>query len=165
MDVLQTFGVNWQLLIAQVINFLIVLYLLKRFLYKPVFNLLKKREQTIKEGLAKADESKKALAEAETKEKKIIKEAQDTAKKIVQDAKEQAIDVAKEIEERAKKQADRMLADAKVQIAIETKKAEQQLNQHISQLSIEILKKSLGNVFGEKEQAEIVTKAAKVLTK
>lgn len=162
-EVLHNFGVQWQLVLAQVINFLIIFYLLKRFLYKPVFNLLKKREDAIKQGLSKADESKKALEEALVKEKKIIKEAQDTAKKIIQDAKEQAETLAKDIDEKAKKRADQLLDDARVQIDRETRLAEKELEKHVGELSVKILKQSLDKVFTEKEQSEIVAKATKAL--
>jgi len=165
MDVLHNFGVEWQLLLAQVINFLVIFYLLKRFLYKPLFNLLKKRADAIKEGVKQAEEGKKALDEALVKEKKLIKEAQDTARKIIADAREHGTQLAKEIEDRAKKQTDRMIEEAKVQIAREAKLAEQQLNKHVAEISIEMLKKSLGSVFGEKEQSEIVSKAVKTLQK
>jgi len=165
MDVLHNFGVEWQLLLAQIINFLIIFYLLKRFLYKPLFGLLKKRADAIKEGVEKAEEGKKALDDALGKEKKIIKDAQDTAKKIIADAREHGTILAKEIEERAKKQTDRMIEEAKIQIAQETKLAEQQLNKHVAEISIEMLKKSLGNVFGDKEQSEVVAKAVKSIEK
>jgi F-type H+-transporting ATPase subunit b len=160
-EVLHNFGVEWQLVLAQVINFLIIFYLLKRFLYKPVFNMLKKRADAIKEGLSKADDSKKALDEALVKEKKILKEAHDTAKKIIQEAKEASETVAKNIEEKAKKQADQMLEDARAQIEREARLAEKELEKHVSELSIKILKQSLGKVFTEKEQSEVVAKAAK----
>ncbi|SRR6266403_3294614 len=165
MDVLHNFDIEWQLLLAQIINFLIIFYLLKRFLYKPIFAVLKKRADAIKEGIEKAEEGKKALDQALLKEKKIIKEAQDTARKIIADAREQSTTLAKEIEDRAKKQTDRMIEEAKVQIAREAKSAEQQLNKHVAELSIEMLKKSLGSVFGEKEQSEVVSKAVKTLQK
>jgi F-type H+-transporting ATPase subunit b len=160
-EVLHNFGVNWQLLLAQVINFLIIFYLLKRFLYKPVFAILQKRAEAIKAGLSKADESKKALDEALVKEKKILKEAHDTAKKIIQEAKEASETVAKNIEEKAKKQADQMLEDARIQIEREARLAEKEVEKHVSELSIKILKQSLDNVFTEKEQSEVVKKAAK----
>jgi len=165
MDVLHNFDIQWPLLVAQIVNFLIIFYLLKRFLYKPIFTLLKKREDTIKEGLDKAEDGKRALIDAQVKEKKLIKEAQDTAKKIIQDAREQGQMVAKEIEAKAKKQADRMMEEAKNQIDLETRSAEQQLNKHISELSVALLKKALDNVFGDKEQSEVVSKAVKALQK
>jgi F-type H+-transporting ATPase subunit b len=165
MEVIEHFGINPILIAAQIVNFLIILYILKRFLYKPIFAVFKKREQTIKEGMAKAEESKKVLDQALTKEKKIIKDAQDTAKKIIQDARDQAQLLSKGIEEKTKKQSDRMIEDAKVQIELETKKAELSLNKHVSDLSVKFLKKSLPDVFTAKEQTEIVSRAVKELNK
>lgn len=165
MDVLEKFGVEWTLTAAYVINFLVILYILRRYLYKPLFSMLKKREETIKEGLEKAEEGKKELEKALEKERKIIKEAQDTAKKIIQDAKEQAQATAKDIEEKAKKQSDRMFDDAKAQIELEARSAEKELNKYVSRLSVELLKKSLPDAFTEKEQSEIVTRAVKAMDK
>lgn len=165
MEILKNFGIEWPLLVAQIINFLIIFYVLKRFLYRPIFGLLKKRADTIKEGLEKAEEGKKSLDNALIKEKKIIKEAQETAQKIIHDAREQAQTLSKETEEKAKKHADRMIEDAKVQIDLDVRKAEQQLNKKIAKLSVEFLKKSLPDLFTSQEQSAIVAKAVKQLEK
>jgi len=69
----------------------------------------------------------------------------------------------KAIEEKAKHQADIMLDDARAQIERETRAAEKELEKHVGELSVKILKQSLENVFTEKEQAEIVTKASKAM--
>ena len=57
MEIIKNFGVEPVLLVAQIINFLIILFILKKFLYKPVLDTLKKREDSIKEGLKQAEES------------------------------------------------------------------------------------------------------------
>ena len=57
MEILENFGLNPMLLIAQIVNFLIVLFILKKFLYKPVLEMLKKRQTTIKDGLKQAEEA------------------------------------------------------------------------------------------------------------
>lgn len=165
MEIFGTFGIEPSLILAQIVNFLVILYILKRFLYKPLFNILKKREDLVKESVQKADESNKALENAQEEERKIIAKAQETAKQIVSEAKEQANDIVKRAEDNAKKQSDKMINDAKVQIGLETQKAESELNKYVSQLSLEMLKKSLENVFTEKEQKEIVAKATKEMQK
>jgi F-type H+-transporting ATPase subunit b len=58
MEILKTFGFDPILLGAQIINFLIIFYLLKRFLYKPVLGMLKTREDKIKEGIKQAEEAR-----------------------------------------------------------------------------------------------------------
>jgi F-type H+-transporting ATPase subunit b len=165
MEIFEIFGLNGILIIAQIVNFLVILYILKRFLYKPLFSVLEKRQQLAKEAVEKADESSKALEDAQEKEKEIIRKAQETAAQIIADAKEQSADMIKKAEENTKKQTDKMLADAKTQIEQETQHAQSQLNKYVAKLSVDLLKKSLANVFTEKEQSEIIERAVKEIQK
>lgn len=165
MEALKDFGINGPLIVAQIVNFLIILFVLKKFLYKPIFETFKKREALVKESIAKAEESRKALEKAQKEEKEIIKKAQATANQVIKDAKEQAMTIIKGSEESAKKETQHMIEEARVQIAQETKLAEKQLNKHVSKLSVELLKKSLPNVFTDEEQTELVAKAVKELEK
>ena len=165
MEIFGTFGLNPILTLAQIVNFLIILYILKRFLYKPLFRILNKREELVKESVQKADESSKALEKAQEEERKIIAQAQETAKQIVSDAKEQSADILKKAEENTKKQTDKMLKDAKTQIELETQQAQGQLNKYVSQLALKMLKTSIDHVFTEKEQSEIIERATKEMQK
>ena len=72
MEIVDHFGLDPYLFGAQVINFLIIFYLLKRFLYKPVLEILRKREREIAEGLKQAEEGKILLEKAQEKEKEIL---------------------------------------------------------------------------------------------
>lgn len=165
MDILKTFGLNWQLLLAQIINFLIILYVLKRYLYPPLFKVFKKREELVKESIQKAEENEKLLEKARIQEKEVIKKAKVTADELIKESREQATDIVKKAEGDAKQKADKMLRDAKEQIALETAEAQKKLNEYVMKLSIEILEKSLSNVLTEKEQSDIVAKAMKEIQK
>lgn len=165
MELIEHFGIDPILIAAQIVNFLIIFYVLKRFLYKPLFKTFKKREALIKESIEKAEEARKALEQAQKEEKDVIRKAQVTAKQIIADAKEQSETLIKNAEEAAKKQSQQIIADAKETIERETKQAEQRLSQHVSKLAVDMLEKSLTNVFTEKEQSEIVSKAVKSLDK
>ena len=165
MEILKTFGVDPVLLGAQIINFLIIFYLLKRFLYKPVLGMLKKREDKIKEGMKQAEEARITLEKTLDQEKKILTKAQDEARKLIESAKIQAKDVGKEIEENTKRQAEKILLDARAQIEQDTKKMEQELSEKVSLLAENMLEKSLQGVFGEKEQKQIIGKALKNIKK
>lgn len=165
MEILKTFGFDPILLGAQIINFLIIFYLLKRFLYKPVLGMLKTREDKIKEGIKQAEEARITLEKTLEEEKKIFAKAHEESKLLIADAKTQAIEVSKEVEENAKKQAEKILLDAKAQIEQDYKRMEQELGAKISVLAKEMLEKSLEGVFGEKEQKNILDKAVKNIKK
>jgi F-type H+-transporting ATPase subunit b len=165
MDILKNFGLDPVLLGAQILNFLIIFYLLKRFLYKPVLGMLKKREDKIQEGLKQAEEARLTLEKTLEEEKKILNKAQDEAKKIIESSRVQAIEVSREVEEDTKRQAERILIETREQIAQESKETERRLSEKVSLLAEEMLKTSLQGFFGEKEQKQIVTKAIKNIKK
>lgn len=165
MEIFKDFGVNPILLVAQIINFLIVLFLLKRFMYKPVLDVLKKREEQIKNGLKDAQDAEKKLLDAEEKEKQIIHKAKESAEKIISGAKSEAAEIRTFAEESAKKESEKILVLARETIAQEEKAAEERLTKKIGKIALTLLEKSLTGLFGEKEQKIILKKATSVLEK
>lgn len=163
MEILKDFGVNPVLLVAQIVNFLIILFVLKRFMYKPVLDMLKKREDQIRNGLKSAEEGEKKLTEAEEKERQILHKAQERADKILGDSKIEAQELKDEAVLTAKKEAEKIITQAKENIEQEEKAAEERLTKKIGQIAISLLEKSLTGIFGEKEQKLILKKATTVL--
>lgn len=163
MELIKNFGLDPVLLGAQIVNFLIILFFLRRFLYNPVLSILKKREDEIKEGLQKTEEARKLLEKTLDDEKKILRKAQSQATKLVEDAKNEVQEIQKLAEESTKKQAEKMLKEAREQITRETKEAEDRLSIEVSKVSIAFLEKALQNLFTEKEQSEIMNRAIKKL--
>src|SRR3989338_3520624 len=103
MEIFNQFGVRLDLLAAQIVNFLLLLFILKRFLYKPILKVLQIRQQKIKDSLKNAAEIEKRLnAIAEEREKK-LHEAGDAAQKIIDHAAKNADQIIKEARESAEK--------------------------------------------------------------
>lgn len=162
-EVLHNFGVDWFFLGAQIINFLIVFFLLKKFLYKPILTTLKNREETIKRGLEEAAEARLLLQQAEEKEKKILQKAQAESKKLIDDAKNEREAMVQKAEEDTRVRTEKMLSDAKAQISEEVKQAEKRLSANITTLAVHVLEKSLSDLFSEDEQEAVMKKAIKKL--
>ncbi len=163
MELLKTFGFDPVLLVAQVINFLIIFYILKRFLYKPILEMLKKRAESVKEAFKQAEEARLLLEDSEIKEKEILKRARLTAEQIIKDAKVQAQEEGSVALENSKKQAERLIKDAKRQIELEEKETEKKLTTYVSTLAIELLTKSSKDLFSQKEQKDITANALRKL--
>lgn len=161
MEIINNFGIDPKLLFAQVVNFLIILFVLKRFLYKPILALLDKRKRVIEEGVQKTEEARIQLEKASEKELVMLKKAESTAKKLLDEAKNQRVLLLKETEDATKKQADKILAEAREQIAFEAKAVEKKLSAHVSELAVQFLEKSLSGIFSENQQHKIVKQAVK----
>lgn len=165
MELVQKFGIDPILFTAQIVNFVVVLFVLKRFLYRPILDMLKQREQTINQGLLQAKEAQALLEKMQKEERKVLSRAQEQAEKMLDDAKKQAVLLQEEIEQHAKKRTEKMILEAKEQIAQETQDAQNRLAKSTSMLAVSMLKKALSEIMTSKDQDEIMNRAIKVLRK
>lgn len=160
-QILNQFGVQPVLLIAQIVNFLIVLYLLRRFALKPLLGVIKERQTTIADSLKNAEKAQAALEKATEKEKEILQKAQQQAKDTLSDARLQAADIAKTAEDKTREQVGRMIQDAHKKIEKQTEDAEKQLASKVTTLAADMLRTSLKGMISDKDQEEVVKKATK----
>jgi len=156
MEIIKNFGIDPILLIAQIVNFLIVLFILRKFLYKPVLSQLQKRQNTIKDGLKQAEEARIRLEKVQEDEKNILRKAQIEAKKLLDDTKKESLIMLQRTEEQTKIQADRIIKEAKQQIYFETRGAEKRLTIYVSKLAIEFLQRSVADLFSKDDQKAVM---------
>ena len=158
-DILNLFGLETKLFIAQIINFAILLYILKRFLYKPIARILEERKNKIKQGLDDAENAKKALLDADNQKLSILKDAKKDADKILENTKISSENLKQKTAEDAKKQAAEIIDNAKKQAQNEFEKANKQIGNISIDLSKKIVSKVLSEVFTEEEKNTILLKA------
>lgn len=161
MEIVSNFGIEPVFLAAQIVNFLIIAYLLKRFAYKPIMSLLKNRQDTIAKGLLEAEEARVLLEQASEKEQEILKAAQMEAKKMLDETKKHNEALMHSAEEQTRKQAEEMLKEAKEQIIKESQETEKRLVKHTSELAVTFLEKAVKDLFGPEEQKEVMKRAMK----
>ena len=119
MELLAKLGIDWKLLVAQAINFLILLIILYKFLYKPVLKVLHDREEKIVKSLRQAKEIETNLQKSEEEKEKIISEARNEAGKIIAESKKMAEKVHKELTNKTKLESASILEQNKKQLKIE----------------------------------------------
>jgi len=109
----QTFGVDWPHLIAQIISFSIVCFLLQRFAYKPVLKMLEDRRRQIEEGIANAKKIADHLAQAEKRREELLTQTNDQITKLIEEARASAAKVKDEETQKAIAAAEQILAKAR----------------------------------------------------
>ncbi|MFA6285350.1 MAG: F0F1 ATP synthase subunit B [Parcubacteria group bacterium] len=152
-------GIDWKLLIAQIVNFLVLLFVLWKFAYGPVLAMLEKRQKKIEKGLADADEAHKKLEESEEKQKEILKKARTEAKDIVEKAREQAEKSKSEIALEAKLQSEKIIAGAKSEIEQEKQKTISEIKSEIGSLVVAATEKIVGEKMDGKKDRELIEKS------
>ena len=106
------FGINWKLLLIQVVNFGLLLSLLSYFLYKPVLRIIDERRRSIEEGVRKAQAADAELADAKKEREDIVATAAKEAESLVASARTRADEKAGEIVRTAESRADSVMKDA-----------------------------------------------------
>lgn len=99
---MEALGIDFKLIIAQIFNFLVLLFVLKKFLYKPLLKIFAQRKAKIEEGLLNSEKIKKELEKIEEEKQKILTLAQKEAqnfqveqRKTMQKEKEEIIEEAR----------------------------------------------------------------------
>jgi F-type H+-transporting ATPase subunit b len=152
------------LIFWQTIIFLVVLFVLGKFAWKPILNGLNERENTIEEALLSAEKAKNEMAQLKADNEKLLAEARKERDSILKDATAAANKLRDEAREQASQEGARIVADAKASIETEKKAALAEVKQQVAQLSLEIAEKILREKLSDdKAQKEYVSKLVKDL--
>jgi F-type H+-transporting ATPase subunit b len=160
-ELLTKLGIDWKLLIAQIVNFLVLLFVLWKFAYGPVLAMLEKRQKKIEKGLEDADEAHKKLTESTDMQKEILKKARMEAKEIVEKARVQAEKSKSEIAAGSKVQAEKIIASAKAEIEQEKQKTIAEIKAEIGGLVVAATEKIIDEKMDEKKDKEIIESVIK----
>lgn len=160
MEALESLGIDWRLIIAQVINFLVLLFLLKKFLYGPIIDILESRQKKIQDGLENFDRSEQELEKARIEAKKIISEANEKASKITQETENIAKEKSTKILTDANLRSEKILSQAKDAAESEKDKVYSEAKKELAALVSLATEKVVGETYSEAQ----VDKAIKDLS-
>jgi F-type H+-transporting ATPase subunit b len=158
MELIQSLGIDYKILIAQLINFAVLVFVLYKFGYKPMLAFLDERKNKIEEGVVNAEKAQAKLEEISEKEKQIVKDAKKEALELINDAKNQADEKRKDLLSKAKKEISVIVADEKDEIRKEKQEIVNDVKKEISSLVIVALEKVLDEKIDKNRDKEIIKK-------
>ncbi|ABQ88940.1 F0F1 ATP synthase subunit B [Roseiflexus sp. RS-1] len=141
---MEKLGINWGLLIAQLINVIFVVWLLTTFLYRPILNMLNQRTSRIQEGLQDAEKVKEQLANAKRDYDAELAKARQEAAAILAQAQERARAQAAEIIAQAHRDAEKIKSDALAQAEQERLRMLGELKDRMAELVVLTAERVLG---------------------
>ena len=159
MEALAKLGIDTKLLIAQVVNFVLLLLILKRYAYKPVLRMLDERSKKIEKGLADAEAAEKKLALSLEEEKKILVSARDEARGIVAASQIAGKKRDADMLEATKQKIDKMIAEADNHLAEEQKKLLREAKAELASVVISATERVLLEKMNPKLDQAIIEKA------
>ncbi len=137
-------GFNLPGLISQLVNFLILLVVLRLFLYRPLLNMLDQRKQRIEEGLNRAEQAAEQASASEDEARRIMDEARAEGREAIQRSQEAADRLRGELEQRARDDADQIVTRAREEVQAERDRAIQQLHEAFADLTIAASERVIG---------------------
>lgn len=158
-QLISTFHIELNLLIAQLVNFSIVLWVLYKFAYRPVLRTLNARTHKIEKGLKDADEASKKLTEVMRKEQDVLTEAKKEAQGIIKAAEEQAKANSMSIVLEARNQSEKLIESAKKQIDQEKDKMLSEVKGEIAGLVVAATEKVIGEKLDKEKDKALIERA------
>jgi F-type H+-transporting ATPase subunit b len=129
-------GFNLPALIAQLINFVLLLIIFRLLLYKPLLNMLDQRKKRIEEGIQASDEAKRRLSETEQETAKEMDRARQEGQGLIAQAQQAANALREEETKRARAEAEQLIERARGEIALERDAAIADLRREFAGLAV-----------------------------
>lgn len=155
---METLGIDFKLIIAQIFNFLVLFVIFKKFLYKPFLKIFEERKTKIEEGLINSEKIKKELAEIEIDKQKILSAAGKEAENLISEQRKFAQKEKEEIVKEAQKKATEEVKKGMILAKAEMEKAKLELKKEAIEIAGSLVKKVLLG-FSEEEQHRLIKKS------
>lgn len=142
------------LLVWNSIAFLILMFLLGKFAWKPIMKGISDREKSIDEALNKAELARQEMARLTSQNEALMQEARNERDQILKEAKTLKDNIVKEAKDQAQVEGTKLIEKAKAEIENQKKMAIAELKGQVSTLSLEIAERVLGNQLADKSKQE-----------
>ena len=136
------------------ITFLALLFILKKFAWKPILGAVSEREKGIKDALASAVEARKEMENLQADNERILKEARAEREAMLKDARELKNKMIDDAKQDAKIEANKLITQAQAAIEAEKKAAIADLKSQVAQISISIAEKVVHDELSNTEKQE-----------
>lgn len=162
-ETLQTLGIQWPKLIAQLINFAIVMFVLWKWAYQPVLKMLELRREKVAESMANAEKIKAELAATEEQRQKVLSEANAQANQLIEEARAAAARVQAQETQRAVAAAEQIVAKAREATTQDHARMLIELKREVGRLVVQTTAAVTGKVLTPDDQRRLIEDANRQL--
>jgi F-type H+-transporting ATPase subunit b len=147
-----------------VVTFIVVLFILGKFVWKPIISAIDEREKSIRDDIEKAHKSREEAEEFITKQKELLEEARKESSAMIEEGKKTAEKVKTDLLEQAKRAEREIVEQGRKKVEQEARIAIQGIKEQAADLAITAAKKLMISSMGEKEQKKLVEDYIKELS-
>jgi len=156
MELITKLGVNWQLLLAQIVNFMIVLGVLSYLVYRPLLNLLDERRERIRKSLEEAKRVEEESRKMDQIRQEQMKQIDEQSGVILSEARQKAEAIRHDLLEQARKEAQEILDRGRAQLQSERTQALDEMQGALGKIIVQLTEKLLQREFTPADQKKLL---------
>ncbi len=160
---MEKLGIQPSLLLAQIINFCIIVFVLTKLLYKPILTMLEKRKKEIEAGLQLTEKMREEEEKFNEKKQKMLETTRKEAQEILEEARKQAKEEEKEIITEAHKQAEQIIVKGRADIELQREVMGKEVQASAVQLAVAMATRLLTGVLSNGDKHKLIEKHVKEL--
>jgi F-type H+-transporting ATPase subunit b len=164
MNFLSDFGVQPILLAAQVVNFLLLLFILKKFLYGPLLKVLAQRREKIAESLKNAEEIEELRLKIEQDREKVLAKASEDVQKLLDEAKKEIEGMKEEGRVQAESLAAQIIHKGEIEANAKAEALRQEVMGKVAEIVAVGMEKVTGKSMSKKDQRTLIDREIKNLS-
>jgi F-type H+-transporting ATPase subunit b len=158
-----SFGINWGDFLSQLVCFMLVVFLLQRFVFRPILKVLDERSRRIAESLANAERTAQELQNTQAAREAVLQMARQEAERILSETRT----IATEIQEQARDQAEKLRNELLAQAQLEAKRQQElmraSLRDELADLIVEASMLVTNRVLADTDREKLLREAARNL--
>jgi F-type H+-transporting ATPase subunit b len=158
---LSSLGIEWKSLIAQLINFGILVFVLWKLVYKPILKVLDDRAQMAKDAAEKSSSIESKMEEMKLREEEILAKARASGEKLVKDAEGAAANLKKKLSDEATVSAQKIVNDAEARMRSENEKFQSELKKEIVSIVASAIEATVGKYLDRDAKHKLAEEASK----
>jgi len=160
-ETLQHLGIQWPKLVAQTINFAIVLFVLWRWAYRPVLSMFQLRREKIAESIENAEKIKTELRQTEASRLEVLNQANAQANKLIEEARAAANRVREEETQKAIAAAEQIIAKAREAAAADHARMLTELKREVGRLVVQTTATVTGKILTPEDQKRLAEETSR----
>jgi F-type H+-transporting ATPase subunit b len=161
MDLITKLGIDGRLLLAQLVNFMILIMILHYFLYKPILTILKNREEQVKKSLSDSEKIEQELLKIAKDREQTLLKAKKEAREIIAASKGTAEMEKQEIMATAKEEAEKIIKKAKLENIQMSQDIKQNIIDELSEIIISVTEQLLSKKITSQDDQKMIKEAIK----
>lgn len=159
MELISKLGINLGMLVAQLVNFLLLLFILKKFVYGPVLEKLEQRKNMIAKSVSDSKAADETLRDIEKARSEMIEKTKSQSLAMIEAAATSAQEAKDSITESARREAQAIFDQSKLQIAREKEKMLKEAGEELGRLVVRAAEKIIEREFTPEDQKRLATQA------